>query len=297
MFQAMLNLTLMLTMSAAVELQPAAHGNSRVERVILICLDGLSTEGLLNASTPNLDSLSKNGVLLEKSRGVMPSKSAPNWASILTGVQPNTHGIHSNQWWWLRWKRYLEFPTLFSALRRSGKPNPVGAVVHEWDHFGKLVHPRDVDARFWSRSATETLMKTDEALALGPTLLVIHLLGIDNAGHSRGGQSPEYLKAVTRVDAQVGALLALFEEKSFRHDSLIIIASDHGGIGTTHGGDRPIERLTPVILNGPLLKRGLVIQKQTANVDLFATISRVLSLPTLGRFDGRVLREIFVEQP
>ena len=28
----------------------------------------------------------------------MPTKSSPNWSSILTGAYPEDHGIHSNQW-------------------------------------------------------------------------------------------------------------------------------------------------------------------------------------------------------
>ena len=185
----------------------------------------------------------------------MPSKSAPNWASILTGVGPDLHGIHSNQWWWLRWRRYLDYPTLFTALRRSGRASTRSAAVHEWNHFGKLWDPADVDVAHWAKSASETIEYVDEALSGAPALMVVHLLGIDNVGHAKGWQSQEYLDAVSRVDGQVGALLALLEAKSMRQNTLIIIASDHGGIGTKHGGDTPTERLTPVILNGPFLKR------------------------------------------
>ena len=127
--------------------------------------------------------------------------------------------------------------------------------------------------------------------------MVVHLLGIDNVGHAKGWQSQAYLDAVSRVDAQVGALVALLEAKSMRQNTLIIVASDHGGIGTKHGGDTATERLTPVILNGPSLKEGLTIETETANVDLFSTIQHVLQLPTLGPIEGRILREIFVRGP
>ena len=269
----------------------------RIEHVVVLGLDGLSNEGLNKASTPNLDALQLRGVLLKKSRGVMPSKSAPNWASILTGVGPERHGIHSNQWWWLRWRRYLGYPTLFSALRRSGRASTRSAVIHEWNHFGKLWDPVDVDVAHWTKSASETMEKVDEALSSAPALMVVHLLGIDRVGHAKGWQSEAYLQAVSRVDAQVGALLALLEAKSLRQNTLIIIASDHGGIGTKHGGDTPVERLTPVILNGPSLREGFVIETETANVDLFSTIQHVLQLPTLGPAEGRILREIFVRDP
>ena len=135
--------------------------------------------------------------------------------------------------------------------------------------FGKLWDPVDVDVAYWTKSASETMEKVDEALSSAPALMVVHLLGIDRVGHAKGWQSQAYLHAVSRVDGQVGALLALLEAKSLRQNTLIIIASDHGGIGKKHGGDTPTERLTPVILNGPSLKEGLVIETETANVDLF----------------------------
>ena len=39
--------------------------------------------------------------------------------------------------------------------------------------------------------------------------------------------------------------------------------TDHGGVGTKHGGDSPTERFTPVILYGPTLKQGLQINEIT----------------------------------
>ena len=297
MFPSSLLISGLLCFGVTLGASSRTHAAARIDHVVLLALDGLSSEGLKQASTPNLDVLQRRGVLLKKSRGVMPSKSAPNWASILTGVGPDLHGIHSNQWWWLRWRRYLEYPTLFTALRRSGRASNRSAVVHEWNHFGKLWDPADVDVAHWAKSANETIEYVDEALSGAPALMVVHLLGIDNVGHAKGWQSQEYLDAVSRVDAQVGALVALLEAKSMRQNTLIIIASDHGGIGTKHGGDTAIERLTPVILNGPSLKEGLAIETETANIDLFSTIQHVLQLPTLGRLEGRILREIFVRDP
>ena len=271
----------------------ASETPERIERVVLIGLDGLSREGLAKAPTPYLDVLRLKGVFLDQSQGVMPSKSAPNWASILTGVGPSMHGIHSNQWWWFRWRRYLRYPTIFTALKRSTLGKAQTAAVHEWRHFGKLWDADDVDIARWARSPEATLAEVEKLLNEPPRLLVLHLLGIDNAGHDKGWQSSQYLEAVTRVDAQVGALVALLDAKGLRESTLIVIASDHGGVGTKHGGDSPTERLTPVIFHGPTLKQGLRVKETTRNVDLHATLAHVLNVTTLGPRDGRVLREIF----
>lgn len=279
----------------------AAHGSvvgqapvqERIERVVLIGLDGLSSEGLRKAPTPFLDALRVSGAFIPSSRGVMPSKSAPNWATILTGVPPTEHGIHSNQWWWFRWRRSLQHPTLFTALKRSGHSNRRTGAIFEWKHFGKLWDKKDVDVMKWSQSPHETLEQVDAVLSKPPRLLVLHLLGIDDVGHAQGWQSTAYLKAVSSVDQQVGALIALLDAKKLRETTLIMIASDHGGLGTKHGGDSKAERLTPVIFNGPTIKRGFELSRTINNVDLTATLVHALSLPTLGPRPGLTITEIF----
>ena len=284
---------LLIVASSALALPIAEEPIERVERVVFIGLDGLSRDGLKNASTPYLDALRLKGALLDQSRGVMPSKSAPNWASILTGVTPELHGIHSNQWWWFRWRRYLRHPTLFSAVKRSGQSQNRTAAVYEWEHFGKLWNSDDVDVAHWAKTPGETLEAVDTLLTDPPRLLVLHLLGIDSVGHDKGWQSDAYLRAVTNVDAQVGAIVSLLDAKGLRETTLLVIASDHGGVGTKHGGDSPIERLTPVIMHGPTLKQGFEVKSETRNIDLSATILHVLGLPTLGKSAGRVLTEVF----
>ena len=267
----------------------------QIERVVLVGLDGLSMEGLEKAPTPILDALRLKGAFIPESRGVMPSKSAPNWASILTGVPPADHGIHSNQWWWFRWRRSLRYPTLFTAVKRSGHTDIRTGAIFEWKHFGKLWQSKDVDYARWSHSAQETLEMVDEALTKPPRLLVLHLLGIDDVGHAQGWQSTAYLEAVSRVDRQVGAIVSLLDEKGLRDTTLIVVASDHGGLGTKHGGDSKTERLTPVIFNGPTIKSGFQLKRTINNVDLSATIAHALKLPTLGARPGSALSEIFSE--
>jgi predicted AlkP superfamily pyrophosphatase or phosphodiesterase len=269
----------------------------RVERVVLLALDGLSSEGLDRASTPHLDALAARGALLRRSMGVRPSLSAPNWASILTGVSPEVHGIDSNRWWWFRWRRHLSHPTLFTALKRSGQRHRTVAAIHEWAHFGKLFDPADVDRAAWSRSPRETVERVARVLDDPPRLAVVHLLGVDDAGHEHGWQSRAYLDAVTRVDAQVGELLALLDARGLRASTLVAVASDHGGVGLEHGGDSATERMTPVILQGPTVRAGVVVERSTSNVDLFATLARALGLPPATRGSGEVLHELFDGTP
>lgn len=265
------------------------------ERVVLLALDGLSSDGLAQAPTPSLDALRDGGAFVVESRGVMPSKSSPNWASILTGVSPSIHGIHSNQWWWFRWTRHLEYPTLFTALKRSRRAASRTAAVYEWDNFGRLWDPEDVDTMIWSPQSSETLKLIDRALVSMPHFMVVHLVGIDRAGHQYGWESPQYLRAITEVDQQVGAIVAMLREKAMFDDVLLVVVSDHGGRGKRHGGNSDIERNTPAIFYGPSIRRGYVHRVNVSNRDIYRTVHSVLRLPTLGILEGQPLPDLFID--
>ena len=110
-----------------------------VKRVILIGIDGVSAEGLQYSDTPVIDSLIRQGTLSLKTRGVMPTVSAPNWASILSGAGPEQHGVTSNDWS-LSNQGFDPtvkdadgyFATLFTLIRQQ-KPTAVTAMFYDWN--------------------------------------------------------------------------------------------------------------------------------------------------------------------
>ena len=69
--------------------------------VILVSMDGMRWQFIDSgfASTPNLDSIAKNGVKAKYIKTVVPSKTWPNHHSFLTGLYPESHGIVSNTFW------------------------------------------------------------------------------------------------------------------------------------------------------------------------------------------------------
>jgi len=67
------------------------------KRVILIGIDGVSAEAFQYSNTPVINTLISQGAISLKTRGVMPTVSAPNWATILSGPGPEQHGFTSNE--------------------------------------------------------------------------------------------------------------------------------------------------------------------------------------------------------
>src|SRR6516164_906642 len=97
-----------------------------VEHVVVIGVDGLSPEGIRRAKTPVLHRMMAEGASTLHARGVMPTVSSPNWASMIMGAGPEQHGVTSNDW--KPGKGAISptavgpggiFPTMFGLLRQQ----------------------------------------------------------------------------------------------------------------------------------------------------------------------------------
>ena len=264
-----------------------------IKYVVMLGIDGLSVEGLAKAQTPNLDALRSGGVFLNRSRGVMPTKSAPNWSSILTGVYPAQHGIHSNQWWWLRFKRTLGYPTIFTALK-DARPQSEAVALYEWKQFGRLFKSAELKVSWWVKERAKLTKELSNILSSGmPQLTVVHMLSADMAGHEHAWMSDEYIQGVEYTDGQVGSILQILKQKGVLDHTLIVVATDHGGVGKGHGGDSTTELYTPVIFNGPGIAQGLRLHGMTQNVDITATLYQVLGIERGPELKGVALNVIW----
>src|SRR3954470_14067976 len=121
----------------------AAVASCQSQRAVLLGIDGLGSKGLASAHTPNIDSLRRNGAWTLHARGVMPTSSSPNWASMIMGAGPEQHGVTSNDWKPDQFDiapvctgRGGIFPTIFGVLREK-RPDAKLACFHEWDGFGR----------------------------------------------------------------------------------------------------------------------------------------------------------------
>src|SRR2546425_11801985 len=69
-----------------------------VEHVVIIGVDGMSPTGVEVAKTPHMHQLMREGAYTLHARGVMPTVSSRNWASMIMGAGPEQHGVTSNDW-------------------------------------------------------------------------------------------------------------------------------------------------------------------------------------------------------
>src|SRR5688572_1805288 len=131
----------------------AAEGDQagQARHVVIIGCDGLSPDGLRKGRVPNVSRLMRAGAWTFQARGVMPTSSSPNWASMIMGAGPEQHGVTSNDWQPDKFEiapicqgaKGL-FPTIFGQLRQQ-RPGFVQGCFHDWDGFGRLFEREAVD--------------------------------------------------------------------------------------------------------------------------------------------------------
>ena len=284
----------------------AAYGQP--QRAVLLGIDGLGSKGLAAAHTPNIDTLRRQGTWTLHARGVMPTSSSPNWASMIMGAGPEQHGVTSNAW-----KpddfgiapvckgRGGIFPTIYGLLRDQ-RPKAVIGTFSEWEDYDRLVEPGVADVMAHPdgprknnaapfKGASQTMaMATEFLRTRKPDFLFIQLDLVDHAGHHFGHLTPEYIAAVQEADRLVGILIAAIGEAGAGRPVLLLTA-DHGGVGKKHGGETMAEIEIPWILEGPGIARGREVTRPVNTYDTAPTLARVLGVKPHPCWIGKVVED------
>ncbi|MBI3682766.1 MAG: alkaline phosphatase [Acidobacteria bacterium] len=278
----------------------AVWAQEQPDHVIVIGADGLGAEGLRKAKAPNLRELMARGAWTLHARGVFPTISSPNWASMIMGATPAQHGIASNEW--QPDKPDISpvctgmasiFPTIFGTLRQQ-RPSSRIAIFHDWEDFARLVESKAADV---VRHVKGSAAAADAAIAYWrerkPLLLFLHLDDVDHAGHDHGWLGFEYMAAVGLIDAQVGKVNAAVRQAGLLERTAILLSADHGGAGTRHGGTTLGELEIPWILAGPGIVKGKEILTPVNTYDTAATLAMLLKVRPPACWIGRPVEEAF----
>ena len=256
-----------------------------VKHVVIIGCDGMSPDGIQKAETPNMDALMQRGAYTMRARAVMPTSSSPNWASMLMGAGPEQHGVTSNDWRPNKFELTPTavgsggiFPTIFSVLRAK-QPSAVIACFHDWSGLGVLFEREALD----TIEDTDGPVKTTERAvayfkAKQPDFTFIHLDHIDHAGHKYGYRTPEYYKSVEEADRLIGETIQGIEAAGMLSQTILIVTSDHGGVGKGHGGATLAEVEIPWIIAGPGVAPAKELTSFVNIYDTAATVAHIFGL-------------------
>jgi hypothetical protein len=219
--------------------------NGQKRKLLFLGIDGVRSDALQKANTPTIDSLIATSVHTFDSWHLGITVSGPSWSSMLTGVSYLKHGVTNNSYTGSRFDRYPYLTTLAKTL----KPELNCVQIVEWpplsdnvynDSWNKKLKTPDGDG------AATAAVAMQEIVAPSLDFMFVYFDQCDLAGHSSGfsPDNPSYIQAIENVDFQVRKVLGALQSRAnyANEDWLILICTDHGGIGTGHGGILPQER-------------------------------------------------------
>jgi predicted AlkP superfamily pyrophosphatase or phosphodiesterase len=273
-----------------------------IEHVCIISIDGLRPDRALIANMPNFRSLLATGSYTFWAKTTPNSITLPSHVSMLTGVSPRKHGVEWNRNLPLTKPVYPLVPTIFELATQVGYSTAAIAGKSKFSIFDKP------GALTYSAIAQSDTSKNEEVVAAAtqiieehqPQLIFIHFPEVDNWGHAKGWGSPEQLDAIERTDVALGKIFAAFERAGIRKSTFIIVTSDHGGAGRSHGPDDPRSRFIPWVASGPGVREKFDLT-QLADLEVTTEDSAATALYLLGielpkYLDGKPVREIFSER-
>lgn len=273
--------------------------------VVFIGLDGWGAYTMPEADMPNVKSLMARGAWSLKKRSVLPSSSAINWASIFMGVGTEGHGYTD---WGSRTPEIPSialsengiFPTIFTIIRQQ-KPEAETGVIYEWPGIGFLVdtlstsyHENNPMADNNDSSAI-TAAAVKYIKAARPLLFAMTYDNPDHIGHTVGHDTPEIYDVLAYLDRQIGEVIQATKDAGIYDETVFILSSDHGGIGTGHGGITLLEMETPLILCGPGIRNTGELRSAIMQFDIAPTIARLLGVTPPQPWTGRPIEEALAE--
>lgn len=262
-----------------------ATERSKPSSVVLVTIDTLRADRLGayggSASTPNLDAVARNGALFRNAFAQSPL-TLPSHSSILTGTLPTHHGVRDNG----RFRLSEEMETLAEILKAQGYSTAafVGAFpVDSRFGLGQGFDQYDDDfPRSTSRVAFAERRAGDVVVAArrwlekknpGPYFLWVHLFDPHAPYEPPAPFSKDYEGEIAYVDESLSGLL-----QSVGNEALLAITADHGeGLGDH--GERTHSLFVydstlriPLLLRGPGVPPGTVIEEQVRSIDILPTL-------------------------
>lgn len=265
-------------------------------RCLVVLADGLRPDAITMSHAPTLTTLARDYTTAAHAVTVRPSVTVAALASFATGVAPATHGLVEPGLGFLpqlprlrplaRMLSAHRVPTTVVAGNIGLRDRPVAWALTNCAGVERLINA--------GRSAAALAHVARGVTRAEEGFVFAYLPDCDRAGHAHGWMSPQYLRAVSAVDAAVGALTPLLD------DTLLIVVSDHGGGGrkpTEHDEPHPLNDHITLIVAGAGARRRHGIAGTVSLLDVPPTILHWFNVPVPAGYEGRVLVDALAPPP
>ncbi len=264
--------------------------------VLIIGIDGCRPDSIAEAEAPHLQKLIGEGVITYQAiaggdrfgPANQATSSGPGWSSILTGGWRDKHGVANNNF---TGNRFQDYPHFFRRLKES-EPKACLSSIVSWNPIDTdIVAPVAAFTDYRGKgigsnySVRDRWVCDDAVRHLGsanPDVLFLHFDQVDGAGHASGFTSSNnaYLQAIANVDGMIGEVLNAINERPNRDEEkwLVLVTTDHGGLGTSHGGQSEDEREIFLIASGDGTSP-VVSQESPGHTAIPPTVFEYLGVP------------------
>ncbi len=253
--------------------RPSQQGKGSADLVVLVSIDGLRPD-VITPSTRALHRLYLQGASPRFARTIDKSATLPSHASMVSGVEPEDHGLNFNAY---RPKRgNIHTPTIFSEVHLAGLPSVMYVGKGKLTHL--LASPTQaefhVSGVFCRKVIKQALPELQKATR---GVFFLHFADPDGAGHRYGWMTDEYLAAVRNTDHCLERVLDTIDAAGRTDRTLLLVTSDHGGHNRSHGTRLDVDQQIPWFAWGAGVKRGR-IHRAVHTTDTAATTLAALGL-------------------
>lgn len=298
----------------AASVSAAQIADAGPNHVLLIGIDGINLSKILEYAYDSPDN-PNSGFRTVMDQGITGATSlvghttisGPSWSTILTGALDNKTGVINNIF---NPAPYTAWPTVFNLIEYN-QPGVDTSIFANWQYMNDIAkaggYPVDenvfvdfVDS--WEATDRLVVDKTIERIlatqVADSTFVFSYQVGVDEAGHEHGGDSPQYRAAVISASQNLRLIMEaidVWEGLNPGEEWTVIVTTDHGHqpqLGFGHGFQSPAETSSFVIFDlegdgGNDNKQNLAYN----TADITPTIISLFGIPQRSDFDGTPMQE------
>lgn len=283
------------TFAVTQQAMPRPSKGRITDHVLVISIDGLRPDAIAKYEAPTLRRLMAGGRYSLSAQTISISKTLPSHTSMLTGVDVDQHKITWNS------DRtgefgHVEVPTVFGLAHEAGYAT---AAFYSKSKFHHIDAPETIDHVRgprgglipWNAGRTTDLV-LEHLERARPNLTFVHLADADFTGHNFGWMGHMYGMAVRETDRAVARILDAADKTFGRGAYTVILTSDHGGHGKSHGSADPVDTTIPWIVWGAGVQQGPALTG-IRTMDTAATVLWMLGVAAPASLVGQPVTTAF----
>ncbi|KAF8783491.1 Venom phosphodiesterase like protein [Argiope bruennichi] len=212
--------------------------------LILVSLDGFHPDYMKRGLTPTINRIAQCGAKADFLYPVFPSKTFPNHYSIVTGLNPSSHGIIDNNMYDPFKRKMFKVGSPEMNEPHWYQKDPIWVTAEQqgkrtasffWP--GTDVHISGITPTYNKKYKSKLSfdIRVDQILEWldlpplsRPSFITLYVNQPDNAAHWYGTKSQQVNQAISSVDNMIARLFAGLQLRNITDCVNVVIVSDHG---------------------------------------------------------------------